>query len=440
MAQPESTSPIVLHYCHDTFGLGHISRTRTLARQLRLTRPDVSQVIVTGSPVAEELLGAGDDEGIDYIKLPSVVKLGAGHYAARSIAAPFAAVRDTRAAILESAARHLRPDLFVVDHAPAGLAGEALPALRHLARHQPGTQLILGLRDIVDTPAEVRRVWAETGVYELLDEVYDRILVYGQADVFDVARAYHLSDRAARKLCYVGYLGHRPGDPVVRSHVADPVVHAADHLAEGLPDSPAQSRPVASRAAPRPAGRQVLVTAGGGGDGFPLVSAMLAARAEGTAAPDYDCRIVLGPLMPRSERSELRARAGGLHGVELVDFDPQLARTLADADGVVAMGGYNTVCEILAQRRPALIVPRVRPREEQLIRARILNRRGLVRMLHPDRLSPDRLNAAVGDLLDHPNRPHMPVDLDGVQATARVLDGLLGEVASGGAPRRVCGG
>lgn len=52
------------------------------------------------------------------------------------------------------------------------------------------------------------------------------------------------------------------------------------------------------------------------------------------------------------------------------------------------MGGYNTVSELLSLRRPALIVPRVVPRQEQLIRAQALSRRGLVRMLHPGELTP----------------------------------------------------
>ena len=49
------------------------------------------------------------------------------------------------------------------------------------------------------------------------------------------------------------------------------------------------------------------------------------------------------------------------------------------------MGGYNTYCEILSFDKPALIVPRVRPREEQLIRARRAAELGLVEMLLPER-------------------------------------------------------
>ena len=47
------------------------------------------------------------------------------------------------------------------------------------------------------------------------------------------------------------------------------------------------------------------------------------------------------------------------------------------------MGGYNTFCEILSFDKPALIVPRSVPRQEQLIRAERAVKLGLVSMLDP---------------------------------------------------------
>jgi len=403
--RPNEAGRVVMHYCHDTYGLGHLSRTRALARQLRRQRPGLSQLIVTGSPVPQHLLGAEDAEGIDFVKLPSVVKVGAERYEARAMAAPFAAVRDMRADILASAARHLRPDVLVVDHAPIGLKGEVLPTLRHLRDQSPGTRLVLGLRDIVDDPEAVRRVWAATGVYDVLDHVYDRILVYGERDVYDVARAYRLSDRAARKLRYVGYLAHRLPGPN-----APPV--AVRHA--GLTD------------------RLVVVTAGGGGDGYPLLSTMIDALQSRPGPPAFDCRLVLGPLMAPADAARLKARAAGLAGVEVVEFDPWLEATVAAADGVVAMGGYNTVCEILAHDRPAVIVPRVEPRREQWIRARILSRRGLVWMLHPDDLAPGRLWEAIDRMIAQPDRPRLPVALDGLETAAAEIEALLAPEARPG--------
>ena len=58
------------------------------------------------------------------------------------------------------------------------------------------------------------------------------------------------------------------------------------------------------------------------------------------------------------------------------------------AAAIVAMGGYNTFCEILSLDKRALIVPRTRPRLEQYIRAVEAERLGLVRMLSEDARQP----------------------------------------------------
>jgi predicted glycosyltransferase len=198
----------VMFYCHDTFGLGHLRRTLTLANDLRARIPGLSQLIVTGSPVAH---GFRYPDGTEYIKLPAVVKTGAGRYAARSMPTAFDDVRDMRSDILLSAARHFQPDVLIVDHAPAGLAGEAVASLRYLKDHAPRTKLVVGLRDVVDEASRVRQSWAKEGVYRLLDDTYDLILVYGHRHLYDVVAEYGFSPRAAAKTRFVGYLGRPPG-------------------------------------------------------------------------------------------------------------------------------------------------------------------------------------------------------------------------------------
>jgi predicted glycosyltransferase len=58
---------------------------------------------------------------------------------------------------------------------------------------------------------------------------------------------------------------------------------------------------------------------------------------------------------------------------------------------VLSMGGYNTVCEILSLKKRAIIVPRVRPVEEQWIRAERMARLDLLTAIHPDSLTPHNL-------------------------------------------------
>lgn len=383
-------------YCHDTFGLGHLRRTLALAHHLREAWPATSQLIVTGSPVAQ---GFPFPDGADYIKLPSVVKVGAGEYRSRSLATSFGRIRDIRQEMLLSAARHFGPDALIVDHTPSGVGGEVIPTLRYLKAVSPGTLLVLGLRDVVDEGPRVRQAWARDGAYELLDDVYDLILVYGSAAVYDVVTEYGLSDRAAAKTRYVGYLGRQS-----RLRPAAEVRGALGLARERL----------------------IVAAAGGGGDGYDLLRVVIEATRRREATVDSHWMVVTGPLMAAADRERLVALAQDTPAVRVVDFVPDLESYLGAADVVVAMGGYNTVCELLSLGRPTIIVPRVAPRKEQLIRAAALHARGLVRMIHPAELSPGRLLAAIDDLLTGPRRLALrlgsDVPLDGLAGVRAVLE------------------
>jgi predicted glycosyltransferase len=385
----------IIFYCHDSYGLGHLRRTLTLARYLRACAPAINQLIVTGSPLAHDLLLPEDG---DYVKLPSVVKTGQDEYASRSLPLPFERMSRMRAEIIESVARNVRPDAFLVDHAPAGLRGELIPALRQL-RRSSDTRLILGLRDVVDDAPRVRASWRREGVYELLEEVYDLVLVYGDPAVYDVVSEYGLSPRVARKTRYVGY------------------------LARDSERTPQQVR----HALGLRTGRFVVATVGGGGDGVELLEAML--RGLQRSNGHFDTLVVAGPLMPAEPRERLAKLADACPLVRLVSYVDDLPSTIAAADVVVSMGGYNSICEILSAERPAVIVPRVTPRREQLIRAEALSERGFVRTIHPDDVTPAGLIAEIDDLLGRVNGDAGELNLNGLPAAAAELEAVLYEGA-----------
>jgi predicted glycosyltransferase len=91
------------------------------------------------------------------------------------------------------------------------------------------------------------------------------------------------------------------------------------------------------------------------------------------------------------------------------------------------MGGYNSICEILSAERPAVIVPRVTPRREQLIRAEALSERGFVRTIHPDDVTPAGLIAEIDDLLGRVNGDAGELNLNGLPAAAAELEAALYE-------------
>jgi predicted glycosyltransferase len=137
------------------------------------------------------------------------------------------------------------------------------------------------------------------------------------------------------------------------------------------------------------------------------------------------------------DRLRRHTAAARVSVIQMVDDVPSY---LAAADAAVCMGGYNTTCEVLALAVPAVIIPRVQPREEQRMRAERLGDRGLVRWLHPTGLSPRVLAHNMEGVAALPR-----VDLAarigtiahrGVQTSARHLAALLPAGKSVEAPER----
>ena len=389
---PGDCPPRILFYSHDSFGLGHIRRTLAIAGEVGRLRPDAAMLVLTGSLEAHayEL-----PPNFDYVKLPAVTKDDRGAYASRTLPIPFDHCLALRERIIRESVDAFRPNLVVVDHTPAGLQGELVRTLRELRAHRPRVSLILGLRDVVDEPSAVRAAWLKDGVYDLLDHVYDRIMVYGSRHVFDPVVEYGLSPIAAAKTTFCGYI--RKQEPIV----------APETIRSELG---ASSCPL------------IVLTVGGGGDGGALLRTYLAGLA---ARPeDVATCVVTGPLLDEAEREQIVEAAAGLPRVTVLPFAGNLVSYLNAADVVVTMGGYNTVCEAVGLGKRVVVVPRVRPRQEQLIRARRFAQLGAVRMLHPDDLAPGRLQAVIRGALASP--PPVPaLDFDGLRRAGEGLASLL---------------
>ncbi len=107
--------------------------------------------------------------------------------------------------------------------------------------------------------------------------------------------------------------------------------------------------------------------------------------------------IITGPFMPKKIREKLKVRARKF-GIKTFPFHPKLEELMAAADLVISMGGYNTICEILTQQTPALIIPRETPRKEQLVRARRLKSQGLLDFIPWTDVTPQRLRDKIFSL------------------------------------------
>jgi predicted glycosyltransferase len=159
----------------------------------------------------------------------------------------------------------------------------------------------------------------------------------------------------------------------------------------------------------------VLVTVGGGTDGEFLLGHYLDVAADRVAAQGYRSVIVGGPDLPPGTADTLRQQAEAIEGTEWLDFESCMNCRIRSSELVVSMGGYNTLCQIVSNRKPALIVPRTRPRLEQAIRAKVWEERGLVSTVEPDDLTPAKLADAVVRMLGSgPTEPCNELDFNGL--------------------------
>ncbi len=384
----------VLLYSHDSWGLGHLRRSLAIAGAITQSLPGTDCLIVTGSPCATQFQ---PPPGCDLVKLPAVSKAKDGQYVPRQLSGSLADTISLRARLLLETFRAFAPHVLIVDHQLVGLHGEALAVLREA--RATGVRTIYGLRDVLDAPDEVARLWDSSVCRWALREAYDCVCVYGQRQVYDPTEHYALLRSYAGRLEFTGYIVP--------------------------PNPPSHRRPV-----PLPRG-QVLVTVGGGQDGTQRIEAYLAALA--LSPCEWDSHIITGPLMDARTARRLKRIATNMipsGSVVVHRFHADLPKLLGEADAVVAMAGYNTCCEVLQSGCPAVLLPRSFPRREQLIRSQCLADLGLVTTL--DSLDPLALRTAVeGALFQRAGAQGQRPALDGLSRVCELVRELSSASQSG---------
>jgi predicted glycosyltransferase len=362
-------------------GLGHLRRNLAIAAAVVEADAGAAVLVATS---ADEVGEMALPRAVDVLKLPGLRKVANGRYASRRLGVEPRQVRALRGALLEAAVESFRPSVLVADKHPLGIGGELRGALRAL--HAAGGRAALGLRDILDDSSRVCEEWARHDLPAVIAEHYDRVLVYGDPAVYDPVSEYRMPPEMRELIRFCGYV-LQPG---------------------GMRRQPEarRSRPV------------VVATAGGGDDGF----VMLRAFVDAAAGMPWQAVVVSGRQARSAQREALRAAAAAA-GVAFRPFLPDLTEHLPEVDALVCMGGYNTLVEALAAGLPTVCVPRVVPRQEQLIRARRFRELGLLQVVEPADLGSERLRAEVFRALAIPrrlvgDRAHATLPLGGAQAAA----------------------
>ncbi len=391
----------VLIYSHDTVGLGNMRRTLLIAEALIQQQQDVNVLIVSGSAM---LHAFRISQRIDYVKLPCLDRSYADGYRARTLDMTLEDILRLRANIILNTLLEFDPDLILVDKKPLGVNRELAPAFELLGVRGRVPKRVLLLRDILDAPEQTGRVWKEQHYFEAIDAFYDQILVLGSQSLFDLPSEYGFPESAARKVKFCGYLRR------ANAELATPAVN--------------RHRPM--RRPPR-----VLLTAGGGSDGAALVHCFLTGLQNGARLTNYESLVVCGPEMDAEQQREFCSLAAGIAGCEFSDFSHDMVAEIRNADLVVCMGGYNTICEVQSLATPSIVVPRCRPVREQLMRAERMASAGLLTMIHPDNLSTTTLQQQISarlqdlDSASRVPRSSASIDLSGLATASTALLDLL---------------
>lgn len=347
--------PRIAFYSHDTMGLGHIRRNMLLAQSVLEAYPKAEVLLLSG---VRESGAFKLPKGADSVTMPTYLKTVEGEYIPRSLGKDVKRLVDIRKNIIRAALNAFEPDIVVIDNVPRGAMNELDNILPELASR--GTYIVLGVRDIIDEPEAVRNQWQKLKNIDVIRLYFSAIWVYGDHRLYDFAEEYRLPEDICRKLYYVGYLDQSRRLEVRRTDTAPFDI-------------------------PSP---YILCAVGGGQDGFELARAFLRAK----LPLHRHGLLITGAFMPEKLRTKLHTMAAERQDLTVMDFIPEPLKIMQNAERVISMGGYNTTTEILSFNKPALIVPRIKPRKEQWLRASRLSGMGVVDCLHPDALTPEALS------------------------------------------------
>src|SRR5947207_14356635 len=127
---------------------------------------------------------------IDYIKLPCLNRTLDGAYEVKFLGLGYEDTIRLRASMITNALLDFSPDLILVDKKPFGVSNELAPGLRLLHGRGALPKVVLLLRDILDNPDTTTATWERNHYHEAVRCFYDRILVVGSPEIFNLVTEY----------------------------------------------------------------------------------------------------------------------------------------------------------------------------------------------------------------------------------------------------------
>ncbi len=377
----------ILIYCQHVWGVGHLFRIREICRELA----SHDLVLVTGGPRVNVPL----PDHVRQFHLPTLQADTSGKLFSDD-GRPAKQIWPERIDQLIDLFRREAPDRFLIELYPLGRTAfrrELDPILTALHEGRlPPCRVYCSVRDILveksDPEAYTRRVQAT------LNRWFDALLVHADPTIIRLDETFPNMAGINIPVVYTGYVAPPPTFMEERTAFRRNIGLAADD-------------------------KLVVVSAGGGKSGYPLLETVLATQALLADRMRLKVAMFTGPFLDARRFEALETAAGP--EVMVRRFASDFKSWLASADLSISMAGYNTCMNLLTARLPALVWPFNGDREQPLRAARLAEQGWLSTLTAAD-LDPARLAVRIQTVLASPPRPRAPVDLDGAGRTARYIE------------------
>ena len=304
-----------LFYAVNGLGLGHVTRTIALARQIRTLMPESQFLILTTS----EASGLFWQEGFASVKVPS-------RMAAKQSGLRYGTYNQLLHSLVVNTIGAYHPHIMVIDTFPAGSAKELLPVLRW-----GGKRVFLYREQKLSICGDP---W-----YQQLLALYDQILIPHESGEVDLPCPEHI-----------------------------PVKHTGPMLIRDRHE--ALERNEARQRLNLPQDRLILYVGFGGGGDLNYQKLLTWILEQATHYPQW---LFVCPITPLSQDDRITVEPDSPiekslpDNIQTIRHYP-MAECWRAFDGAISAAGYNSVTELLHHHVPTIWVPLERQADQQDLR------------------------------------------------------------------------
>lgn len=379
--------PNLIFYCQHSLGMGHLVRALTLATTLS---ERFTVIFLNGGRFPDNI---AKPEGMEVINLPPLGMDEDNQLYSQDDKYSVAEAQLLRKQILLIVFKQYRPQVILIELFPFGrkkFAGEIMPLLKAAKRMEHSSPLVFcSLRDIM-VNARKDQIRHDNRARWLVDRYFDAILIHADPHFARLEDTF------------------RPTRPLKTA------VHYTGFVLPRDQDHPKQNKT-----------RQLVVSAGGGMVGAPLFRVAMAAQEVLWQRFHLPMTLIAGPFLPEDDWQAIEAAAKNRLGLTVHRHVPSMNEVLASHSISVSQCGYNTVMDILKSGIAALVVPFSQGQEnEQMQRARRLEKLGLLRMVDATELDVSRFVLEIEKLLAFTPAPSI-LDLHGATSSSDMIGQLL---------------